>query len=84
VVEEVRRVGFDSLNLDLIYGLPRQTLEGFRATIAGVLTLDPDRLAVFRYAHVPTMRAHQRQSVGSIGTSWATPSSQRITCWPSG
>ncbi len=61
VVDEVRKAGFDSLNLDLIYGLPRQSLPGFRGTLEQVLGLAPDRLALFGYAHVPEMRAHQKQ-----------------------
>ena len=64
LVEEVcadaRRVGFAEINLDLIYGLPRQTIQSVDATLDAVLALDPDRLATFAYAHVPTQRAHQR------------------------
>jgi oxygen-independent coproporphyrinogen-3 oxidase len=54
-----RSLGFGSLNVDLIYGLPHQTAESFRDTIAKTLTLDPDRVAMFSYAHVPWMKKQQ-------------------------
>jgi oxygen-independent coproporphyrinogen III oxidase len=54
-----RELGFSSLNVDLIYGLPHQTAESFRATIAQVLTLAPDRVAMFSYAHVPWLKKQQ-------------------------
>ncbi|HUF10057.1 MAG TPA: oxygen-independent coproporphyrinogen III oxidase [Rhodothermales bacterium] len=60
VLADVRRVGFESINLDLIYGLPHQTVESFEDTIEKVLSFDPDRLAVFSYAHVPWLKPHQR------------------------
>jgi oxygen-independent coproporphyrinogen-3 oxidase len=56
----LRRHGFESVNIDLIYGLPGQTPEGFRRTIEAVLTLEPDRLAVFNYAHVPWLKPAQK------------------------
>jgi oxygen-independent coproporphyrinogen-3 oxidase len=56
----IRNNGFESLNLDLIYGLPHQTTNSFEDTINKVLNLDPDRLAVFNYAHVPWMKPHQK------------------------
>jgi oxygen-independent coproporphyrinogen-3 oxidase len=55
-----RKLGFKSLNVDLIYGLPHQTIEGFQETVRKVLLLDPDRLAVFHYAHVPWLKPHQK------------------------
>lgn len=54
-----RELGFGSLNIDLIYGLPYQTAETFRATIAQALTLEPDRVAMFSYAHVPWLKKQQ-------------------------
>jgi oxygen-independent coproporphyrinogen-3 oxidase len=54
-----RELGFGSLNVDLIYGLPHQTAETFRAAIAQVLTLAPDRVAMFSYAHVPWLKKQQ-------------------------
>ena len=59
VVEWVRELGFESINLDLMYGLPFQTIKTFEETIDKVLQLSPDRLAVFNYAHVPWMKKHQ-------------------------
>ena len=55
-----RRRGFDSINLDLIYGLPHQTVASFMATIEAVLTLKPDRVALYSYAHVPWVRGNQK------------------------
>ena len=54
-----RQLGFESLNVDLIYGLPYQTADSFRAAIDQVLTLSPDRVAMFSYAHVPWLKKQQ-------------------------
>jgi oxygen-independent coproporphyrinogen-3 oxidase len=54
-----RELGFESLSVDLIYGLPFQTAATFQATIEQVLTLAPDRVAMFSYAHVPWLRKQQ-------------------------
>jgi oxygen-independent coproporphyrinogen III oxidase len=54
-----RELGFESLSVDLIYGLPYQTAATFQATIEQVLTLKPDRVAMFSYAHVPWLRKQQ-------------------------
>ena len=59
LVEEARALGFPSVNMDLIYGLPHQTPETFSATIDRVLEIGPDRLAVYSYANVPWMKKHQ-------------------------
>jgi oxygen-independent coproporphyrinogen-3 oxidase len=59
-IEDAREAGFAGINLDLIYGLPEQTPERFARTIAAVVALGPDRVACFGYAHVPTVRPHQR------------------------
>lgn len=48
-----RKIGFKSINIDLIYGLPFQTLEGFKETLDTVIQMSPDRLSVFNYAHMP-------------------------------
>lgn len=53
VLEEARRLGFRSINLDLIYGLPHQTPESFAQTLEAVIAMSPDRLSVFSYAHLP-------------------------------
>ena len=59
-METLRANGFESINLDLIYGLPLQTPESFSATLDEVLALKPDRFAIFNYAHVPWMRPAQK------------------------
>jgi len=56
----MRELGFGSINLDLIYGLPFQTPESFNETLDTVLTMKPDRLAVFSYAHVPWIKPSQK------------------------
>ena len=62
VVDEARAAGFLSINLDLIYGLPLQSEHSFRNTLETVVrTLDPDRLAVFNYAHLPQYFMPQRR-----------------------
>ena len=55
-----RELGFQSLNLDLMYGLPYQQRDSFSKTIDAILEMNPDRLAVFNYAHLPHMIKHQR------------------------
>ena len=61
VIDEARAAGFRSVNLDLIYGLPRQTLDSFNATLDKVLALEPDRIALYSYAHLPARFAPQRR-----------------------
>jgi len=57
-VEWIRELGFSSLNLDLIYGLPHQTVESFNKTVDKIIDISPDRIAVFNYAHVPWLKKH--------------------------
>jgi oxygen-independent coproporphyrinogen-3 oxidase len=59
IIVEARRLGFESINVDLIYGLPYQTPERFAATVNQILTLNPDRIALFSYAHVPWLKKQQ-------------------------
>ena len=59
-VDWMRELGYRSINLDLIYGLPHQTVESFDKTLDIVLKMQPDRLAVFSYAHVPWIKPAQR------------------------
>ena len=59
LIAQARGLGFDSINVDLIYGLPHQTVEKFAETVKQVLTLVPDRVALFSYAHVPWLRKQQ-------------------------
>ena len=58
VVIWVRELGFQSINLDLIYGLPFQSLDSFAKTVDAIIDISPDRIAVFNYAHVPWMKKH--------------------------
>ena len=55
----LRAQGVTKINADLIYGLPKQTVDSARASAEAAAALDPDRLAVFGYAHVPHMKSHQ-------------------------
>ena len=61
VIVAARNNKFHSISLDLIYGLPFQTVESFNETVDKVLELEPDRLSVFNYAHLPEMFKTQRQ-----------------------
>ncbi|WP_096599308.1 oxygen-independent coproporphyrinogen III oxidase [Calothrix sp. NIES-2100] len=61
VMEWIRDAGFESVNVDLIYGLPYQSLATFKNTIAKTIKLDPDRVAVFNFAYVPWMKPVQRK-----------------------
>jgi oxygen-independent coproporphyrinogen-3 oxidase len=60
VVDWLRAAGVRQINIDLMYGLPYQTVERSLDTVEQVLALAPDRLALFGYAHVPWMKRHQR------------------------
>jgi oxygen-independent coproporphyrinogen-3 oxidase len=62
-IEEARASGFRSISVDLIYGLPRQTLDSFDRTLDRVLSLDPDRIAIYGYAHLPALFKPQRRIV---------------------
>jgi oxygen-independent coproporphyrinogen-3 oxidase len=60
VVEQVRKRGVRSVNCDVLYGLPHQTRASVDDTIGKVISLNPDRIALFGYAHVPWMKTHQK------------------------
>ena len=60
-VDLARRYGINSINTDLIYGLPYQTFESFQKTLELAYSLDPDRLAIFNYAHVPWLKKTMRK-----------------------
>ncbi|MCH8686659.1 oxygen-independent coproporphyrinogen III oxidase [Pedomonas mirosovicensis] len=64
--ESLRLAGIRVLNLDLLYGLPEQTVSSCRQTAEQALALMPDRLAVFGYAHVPSFKPHQRKFMTAI------------------
>ena len=60
-VEEARRLGFRGINIDLIYGLPHQTLASFGATLDSVIALSPDRLAIYSFAFLPWLKGNQKR-----------------------
>jgi len=59
IIAIARQLGFDSINVDLIYGLPYQTGESFAHTVEQIVGLSPDRIAMFSYAHVPWLKKQQ-------------------------
>lgn len=59
-VTQARDLGFSGVNLDLVYGLPGQTLDTFRHTLESTLELRPDRMAIYGFAYLPSMLPHQR------------------------
>ncbi|WP_241608540.1 oxygen-independent coproporphyrinogen III oxidase [Rosenbergiella australiborealis] len=61
LLSTMKQLGFSSINVDLIYGLPLQTVESFAHTIKQVTALRPDRMSVFNYAHMPDLFAAQRK-----------------------
>ena len=61
LVETARRLKFESVNVDLIYGLPKQTPESFARTLAQIVDLRPDRIALYAYAHLPERFKPQRR-----------------------
>ncbi|MFT3780060.1 MAG: oxygen-independent coproporphyrinogen III oxidase [Ottowia sp.] len=63
LVAAARRIGFESVNVDLIYGLPKQTPESFDRTLAQVADLRPDRIALYAYAHLPERFKPQRRII---------------------
>jgi oxygen-independent coproporphyrinogen-3 oxidase len=61
VIGAARGVGFDSISVDLIYGLPMQTTTGFSRTVESIISMNPDRISLFNYAHLPHLFKAQRQ-----------------------
>jgi oxygen-independent coproporphyrinogen-3 oxidase len=66
LIQSARALGFDSVNVDLIYGLPYQTAETFAQTVDQIIELAPDRIALFSYAHVPWLKKQQGSFVGHL------------------
>lgn len=60
LIDKARALGFNSINIDLMYGLPHQTVDSFARTLEQVHSLAPDRLALFQYAHVPWLKPAQK------------------------
>lgn len=75
VMRELRSLGFKSINIDLIYGLPYQKPESFRRTIEQTISLQPDRVAVFNFAYVPWLKPLQRK----IDQSTLPPPGDKLT-----
>ena len=73
-VEGARTRGARSVNLDLVYGLPHQTVASVEATVRQALLLEPDRIALFGYAHVPWFKKHQTM----IDEAWLPDAHQRF------
>lgn len=61
VMSDAREIGYDSINFDLIYGLPKQTSSSVEMTVKHALLLDPDRISFYSYAHVPWIKPGQRR-----------------------
>jgi len=61
ILESARKLGFRSTNIDLIYGLPLQTVASFKVTLDKILSVEPERFSIFNYAHLPTRFKTQRQ-----------------------
>jgi oxygen-independent coproporphyrinogen-3 oxidase len=61
IVQDAREIGYQSINFDLVYGLPFQTLESILNTINAVIRLKPERIAFYSYAHVPWLKPGQRK-----------------------
>jgi oxygen-independent coproporphyrinogen-3 oxidase len=66
LIQCARDLGFNSVNVDLIYGLPYQTADTFAHTVDQILTLTPDRVALFSYAHVPWLKKQQNSFEGHL------------------
>ncbi len=75
VVRGLRQRGINSINLDLLYGLPHQTCATLEATVGQALSLDPDRIALFGYAHVPWFKKHQTM----IADDWLPQAEERYS-----
>jgi oxygen-independent coproporphyrinogen-3 oxidase len=60
LIERAKSEGFTDINIDIVYGLPRQTEESFAHTIDTIIDLAPERIALFGYAHLPSKLPHQR------------------------
>jgi len=61
IINAARANGFKSISIDLIYGLPKQTIAGVKATLDKVIAANPDRLSIYNYAHMPTIFMPQRR-----------------------
>jgi len=60
IINKIKNTGFSGTNIDLVYGLPLQTIEGFNSSVKKAIELDVDRIATFSYAHVPSVIPRQK------------------------
>lgn len=74
IIKRARKVGFHSVNVDLIYGLPHQTPLSFQKTLDEMAVMDPDRISLFSYAHMPQLFAAQRK----IKNEWLPDSEDKF------
>lgn len=74
LIEKLRSKGISSLNIDALYGLPHQTVSSIKRTVRQILSMNPDRIALFGYAHVPSIKKHQNM----IDTCSLPDDSERI------
>lgn len=72
--EKARQLGFQGINLDLIYGLPHQTVQTFAKTVEKILSWKPDRIAFYSYAKVPWLKAHQK----AIDDAWLPTTEEKF------
>ncbi|MBL0338764.1 MAG: oxygen-independent coproporphyrinogen III oxidase [Rhodospirillaceae bacterium] len=77
VVKNLRAAGIDQINCDLIYGLPHQTLGNFRNTLEKTISLNPSRIAIFSYAHIPHIKKHQRM----IDATWLPSPKEKLSLY---
>ena len=61
VIDQAKEIGYTSINFDLVYGLPYQTIESINDTITKIISLNPERIAFYSYAHVPWLKPGQRK-----------------------
>jgi oxygen-independent coproporphyrinogen-3 oxidase len=74
LIQRARETGFNSVNLDLIYGLPHQNQQSFQNTLDEMQIMDPDRISLFSYAHMPQLFAAQRK----IKNEWMPSPSEKF------
>lgn len=61
VMRDAREIGYSSINVDLVYGLPYQTIDSVKDTVSKIISLKPERIAFYSYAHVPWLKPGQRK-----------------------
>jgi oxygen-independent coproporphyrinogen-3 oxidase len=74
LVDRAHKLAFNSVNIDLIYGLPHQSLQNFSKTLSDVLSMSPERISLFSYAHLPRRFAAQRK----IKDKWLPNTSEKL------